>query len=126
MLFDPVSQFLQPFAHQLMVITPQCIAGNHSFLTLLKQGLNIAGGFRQVIQTHGNHPDGARVQFGRPAATCPVALHIIHLTVKALVQPAVQKFLVFAKLGIAYTELLKTQFLTPGTKLLCQHSHFRL
>ena len=108
---DQRRQPRQPFAHQLVVVAAQGVAGHIGFLFLL-QHLHRLGVRRQVVHAQRQHTHGVRLQLRRPRALVAVGGHPAHLAVAAGGQPVVQALFRLAQVQVGDAHLLEAQ--RPG------------
>ena len=112
---DAISQLLQTVPHQLVIVAAQGIAGDHRLrggqaLRLPRQGQRR---WRQIVHTHSYHRARTRHQLRRLRAHQTMAFHIIHLAMKALLQPLLQALPRTTQIHARHAQGLKPQFGGP-------------
>ena len=122
-----VAQLLQAPAHHLVVIPPPGVerhgAGGSVVQTVKFEGLPALGrAARQVVHAGGDHAQGAGHQLCGAGALEAVALHIVHVAIKALSQPGQQTGLGGRQIHTGHANLGESQLLPPLLQLRLQAS----
>ncbi len=73
-----------------MIITPQRVAGDIGSVGIGQHRMRVGRRRRKIVQPRADDADRSGHQFGRPAALGAVRRHIIHLAMKAPIQPFLQ------------------------------------
>ncbi|MNN16508.1 hypothetical protein D3C81_1296490 [compost metagenome] len=107
-----LGQLLQALADQLVVVAAQRVARDVGFLRGGEDFRHprIA---RQVVHAQRNHPQGAGNQLVRAPALAAVGAHVVHLTVIAGLQPALQVRAVGFQVETADADLLEAELAPP-------------
>ena len=117
---DLVGQALQAVAQDFMVVAPQRVAGKVGGVGIIQHRMRVGRGGRKVIDPCADDADRAGHQFGGPAALGAVRRHIIHLAMKASIQPFLQARFGRAQLAVGNAHRGKTELLPPLLDLLRQ------
>ena len=122
---DLLGECLQPRAHDFVVIPAPRVERDHGLLGLL-QALQLGVHpirrcvRRQIVHAGGQHADSTGHQFGRTGAAGAVALHVIHLAMKARLQPGEQTGLRVRQIHAGHTDIRKPQRRSPLPDVLQQ------
>jgi len=88
--FHARRQLLQAVAQHLVIIAPQRIAGDIRRVWVIQNRVRVGGGRRKIIQSRADDALRAGDQFCGPGALTAMRGHIIHLAMKAFIQPLLQ------------------------------------
>ena len=113
-LLDTLRELCKPSAHQLVIIASECIAGNVGKRGILDECEQFLVFIREIVHADGNDAAGVLDEQFRPAAHGAVTLHVVHLSVIAVVQPPVEAIFRDSKVGIGNSDLLEAEFFAPG------------
>ena len=119
LLGHALGQFLQAGPQHLVVIAPSGIDRDDGLLRMA-QALPLAllpigrGIGRQVIHAGGDDADRAGHQLGRAGTLEAMRRHVVHLAVKALLQPTQQTRLTGGQIHTGDANLRKSQLFGPG------------
>ncbi|MNN16804.1 hypothetical protein D3C81_1299560 [compost metagenome] len=103
---------LHALANQLVVVTAQGVPGDVGFFRL-GQLLGHARVAWQVVHAQGHHTQGAGHQLLRVRAFAAMRAHVVHFTVIARLQPALQVLLVLAQLHPGDADMGKAELFAP-------------
>ncbi len=110
---DPVGEFLQSLAQSLVIVAPQRITRDVAAFRVCKAVHRCRDIGTKIVHAHGDHPAGARPQFGWPAALAAVLFHVVEFAVQAGRQPCVQSCFGCGEIGMRDADLLKTKRQSP-------------
>src|SRR5256885_15347865 len=112
-LLDAYAQRLQTITHQLVVVAPARVLGDIGTRAVSERTLFIFKG-SCVVHAAGNYAQRPGLELGRPRAERPMARHILHFAMPALLQPFEQPRLRRRQDGIADADRLEATFEAPG------------
>lgn len=111
---NALGQLLQAAAHQLVIIAPQCVAGNVAGLAIVQHIPGVGGAWRNVIHAHRNDALRARFQFGRARAFAAVSTHVLHFALITHLQPLVEMNFVVGQVRTADACLREAKLTRPA------------
>ncbi len=123
-LLQPSGQVLQALANQLVIIAPECVAGDVAAFGVGQGGPGFLRGGGKMIHAYGNDANGAGDQLRRAAALAAVTVHPVHIPVVAGGQPAGEPALCLIQFNIGNAEGLETQFQGPFAEPLDERLQF--
>lgn len=118
-LGNPLLKFLKARSQHLVIVTPSGVDRNHTFPRPCLAGqlnfLPASGrGARKIIHPGRDHTHCAGNQLSWPGSLQTVRGHVIHLAVKAVIQPGLQARFCAGQVNARHSDLGKTQFVGPS------------
>jgi len=120
---DAVCQVLQTLAHELVIVPPQCIAGDEGAACVGQHGiirLEVGGA---VVHAHADDAYRAGDQALGPRALDAMPAHPAHGPVAAIPEPAQQIRFVLGKRRPGDAKFVKPQFIRPLTDIVAEALH---
>ena len=115
---DPICEPGEPRAQHLVIVAAECITGHVGKLGIGEDFFRVARLLRQVIHACGDDAQRAGNQLPRAGTPASVALHVVHLAMPALFEPAHQPLLVGGDVDPGNTDLLEAELATLRQRLL--------
>ncbi len=119
-LGDKRGQALEALAQYLVIIAAERVARHVAAGRIAEHVARVSGLRWPVIHARADDAYRARHELGRAAALAAVALHVMHLPVPVLGQPAEQVSLIGVKLNAAHADRGKTELDGALRKLRAQ------
>ncbi len=114
---DAVGERLQAGADDLVVVAPKRVARNEGGVGVGEDRMRVGRVRRQVVEADADDAQRAGHKLGRPAALGAVRSHIIHLAMKALIQPRLQARLCRRQIAVGDADRGEAEFFAPALDL---------